>query len=190
MKHESEIETDPELVRRLLASQFPQWAELPVRRLPVGGTDHTLYRIGEDLLARMPRIGWATDQAESDQRWLPLLAPRLPLAVPAPVGLGEPGEGFPWRWTVVPWLAGENPANGNLDLEQAAVDLAGFVKALAGCDPAGGPAKNGTSRGVPLAARDELTRGAIAELGDRVDSRVVTEVWARALEADPWTKPG
>lgn len=189
MKHEGEIETSPELVRRLLAAQFPEWAALPITRLPVGGTDHTLYRIGEDLLARMPRIEWATDQADSDQRWLPLLARYLPLAVPAPLAVGEPGEGYPWRWTVVQWLPGSNATANKVDLDQAALDLAKAVTALHSIDTAGGPVKTGTDRGVPLAARDELTRRAIDELGDRIDQPRVTAAWEEAVTAPAWDRP-
>lgn len=190
MKHEGEIETSPALVRQLLAAQFPEWAELPVTRLPVGGTDHTLYRIGEDLLARMPRIKWATDQADSDERWLPLLARHLPLAVPAPLAVGEPGEGFPWRWTVVRWLPGGNATPDTVDLDQAADDLAAFVTALHGIDTTDRPERTGVGRGAPLATRDELTRAAIAELGDRVDGPRVTAAWEEAVSAAAWDRPG
>ncbi|GIG62264.1 hypothetical protein Lfu02_66360 [Longispora fulva] len=189
MMHENEIRTDAEQVRRLVAHQFPQWADLPVTALPPVGTDHMLYRIGGDLLARMPRIDWALDQADSDSRWLPVLAPHLPLPVPLPVALGGPGEGYPWRWSVVPWLSGENPTADNVDPGPAAADLAAFVRALHGVDTTGGPVKTGATRGVPLAARDEITRAAIAELGDRVDGARVTSAWEDALAAAPWAGP-
>ncbi|MBB5873332.1 aminoglycoside phosphotransferase (APT) family kinase protein [Allocatelliglobosispora scoriae] len=189
MMHEGEIRTDAELVRRLVARQFPQWADLPVTPMPIGGTDHALYRLGDDLIARMPRIDWAIDQAASDERWLPVLAPHLPLTVPAPLGVGEPGEGYPWQWSVVPYLPGENPAGDNVDLDRAAVDLAAFVLALHSVDTTGGPVKAGMDRGVPLAARDELTRTAIAELGDRVDTAAVTRAWDDAVSAEPWGGP-
>jgi aminoglycoside phosphotransferase (APT) family kinase protein len=148
-----------------------------------------LFRLGDDMVVRMPRIEWAADQAESDGRWLPVLAPHLPLAVPAPLAVGAPGEGFPWPWSVAPWLPGENPAEGNYDVEAAAVRLAEFVIALRGIDTTGGTLKTGTYRGVPLAARDELTRNAIVELGDRVDGPRVTKAWDRAMAAAAWTEP-
>lgn len=189
MMHEGEVRTDIEQVRRLVAAQFPQWAGMPVRAVPATGTDHALYRIGDELVARLPRIDWALGQAESDRRWLPFLAPQLPLAVPVPLGVGEPGEGYPWAWSVVPWLPGENPTSDNVDLDAAAAELAGFVTALRSADPTGGPVKTAQDRGVPLAARDELTRAAIAELGNRVDAARVTAVWEEALTADAWTGP-
>jgi len=186
MMHKNEVKTDAEQVRRLVAQQFPEWAGLEVTPMPIGGTDHALYRIGDELVARLPRIDWALDQAESDRRWLPRLAPHLPVPIPVPVATGHPGEGFPWEWSVVPWLDGENPTAANTDLTALAEDLAAFISAMHAVDPTGGPLKTGTTRGVPLADRDELTRTAIAELGDRIDTERVTAAWDRALEATPW----
>ncbi|HEY1489005.1 MAG TPA: aminoglycoside phosphotransferase family protein [Micromonosporaceae bacterium] len=181
--------TDADLVRRLLTAQFPQWADLSITRLREAGTDHTLYRLGTDLVARMPRIPDAVDQAESDGRWLPHLAPHLPLPVPAPLAVGAPGEGFPWPWSVAPWIPGENPSAGHLDMDVAAVQLGEFVAALRTIGTTGGYVKIGTARGVPLSARDEITRTAIAELGDRVDGRRALAVWDRAVSARPWPGP-
>lgn len=188
MMHETEVRIDTQQVRRLVAAQFPQWAGMPLTALPPSGTDHALYRIGEDLVARLPRIDWALGQVETDRRWLPFLAPQLPLAVPAPVAIGEPGEGYPWPWSIAPWIAGENPARNNVDLGAAALALADFITALQSVDTAGGPVKGGLDRGVPLANRDELTRAAIAELGDRVDTGRVTSAWEDALAASPWSE--
>ncbi len=187
MIHDGEICTEVAQVRRLVARQFPDWAARPITALPSTGTDHALYRIGTDLLARLPRIDWAVGQVDTDRRWLPLLAPHLPLPVPVPVAVGCPGEGFPWPWTVVPWLAGDTPTPANLDLVEAAAELAGFVRALHAVDPVGGDVKTGTARGTPIAARDEITRAAIAELGDRVDGVRVTVAWEQARTAPPWT---
>ena len=128
--HDDEVETDVELVRRLLAEQFPQWAELPIRPVDSYGTDHDIYRLGDDLAARLPRIEWATGQAAKEAQWLPKLAPHLPLAVPVQLATGQPAEGYPFEWSVYEWLPGEN-ANGTIDdLDRAAVDLAAFVTAL------------------------------------------------------------
>jgi aminoglycoside phosphotransferase (APT) family kinase protein len=104
--HDGEVRATVEQVHRLVAAQRPRWADLPVTPLPgqVEGTDHVLFRIGDELLARMPKIAWAVDQADSDARWLPVLAPHLPVRIPVPLYLGEPGAGYPWRWTVVPWI--------------------------------------------------------------------------------------
>lgn len=189
MMHEAEVRTDIEQVCRLVASQFPDWAGMPLTALPPSGTDHSLYRIGETLVARLPRIDWALGQVETDKRWLPFLAHHLPLAIPAPIAIGEPGEGYPWRWSIAPWIPGENPTGNNVDLGAAALALADFITALHSVDTVGGPVKDGLDRGVPLANRDELTRAAIAELGNRVDTAEVTAAWEEALAASPWSQP-
>jgi aminoglycoside phosphotransferase (APT) family kinase protein len=128
--HADEVETDVGLMRRLLAGQFPQWADLPIDLVASYGTDHDIYRLGEHLAARLPRIGWATSQALKEAEWLPRLAPHLPLAIPVQLAMGHPAEGYPFDWSVYEWLPGEN-ANGTIDdLDRAAVDLAEFVRAL------------------------------------------------------------
>ena len=105
---------------RLLAGQFPQWAELPVEAVASYGTDHDIYRLGDVLCVRLPRIGWATEQAAMEGRWLPVLAPHLPLRLPVQLARGRPGEGYPYEWSVYEWLPGDN-ANGTItDLDQAA----------------------------------------------------------------------
>jgi aminoglycoside phosphotransferase (APT) family kinase protein len=127
------------------------------------------------------------DDVEKEQRWLPHLAPLLPLAVPVPLGSGQPAEGYPWPWSVYRWLPGEDAAAGGLrSLPEAAVDLAGFVAALHGIETPGTPPLAGSSRGVPLSVRDEATRSAIAALGNDVDARAVTAAWEAALAAPEW----
>jgi aminoglycoside phosphotransferase (APT) family kinase protein len=182
--HDDEVVSTPELVRRLVTDQFPQWAHLPVTPGPVGGTDHHLFRLGDELLVRMPKIAWAQHQAVSDARWLPRLAPHLPLQVPAPEAVGEPGLDFPFRWSVTPWLDGASPAVGELGPD-AARQLGEFVAALRTVSTEGGPVKDGTGRGVPLARLDDEVRAAITESGTRIDARAVTKAWDQALGARP-----
>jgi aminoglycoside phosphotransferase (APT) family kinase protein len=182
--HDDEVVSTPDLVRRLIAHQMPQWARLPVTPGPAGGTDHHLFRLGDELLVRMPKIAWAQDQATTDARWLPLLAPHVPLRLPAPEAVGEPGENFPYRWSVTPWLDGASPAVGELGAG-AARQLGEFVAALRTVSTVGAPVKEGTSRGVPLARLDDDVRAAVAESGTRIDARAVTKAWDQALGARP-----
>lgn len=187
--HENEIEVDAALARELVRDQFPGWADLPVTRVTEFGTDHALYRLGDELLARLPIIDWAVDQVASDERWMPVLGPHLPLAIPQPVAVGTPGHGYPYPWLVVGWLPGRTPTSEMLAQDGAAEDLAGFVRALHAVDTIGGPVKSGTMRGVPLAARDAITREAITEAGDRIDGAAALDVWQGALAAEPWPGP-
>jgi aminoglycoside phosphotransferase (APT) family kinase protein len=184
--HPEEIGTDVALVRRLLAGQFPHWADLAIDPVVSYGTDHDIYRIGDQLAARLPRIGWATDQAEKEAEWLPRLGPHLPLAVPVQLAKGEPAEGYPFEWSVYEWLPGEN-ANGTIDdLDQAAVDLAAFVNALRRIDTKDAYQRPPGSRGAPLAERDEHVRESISELGDRIDGAAALLSWEESVNAPNW----
>ncbi len=190
--HADEVHTDDALVRRLLAGQFPQWAELPIERIASSGTDHAIYRLGHDMAVRLPRIHWATGQVEKDTRWLPKLAPHLPLAIPVPLAKGSPAEGYPWYWSVVPWLEGEAwTTDGVDDLHQAAIALAQFIIALQRIDTTSGP-RGGRSnfyRGVPLSMRDADMRAQIAASGDMVDADAMIEAWEAALATPAWDGP-
>jgi aminoglycoside phosphotransferase (APT) family kinase protein len=189
--HADEVRLTADQVSRLVASQCPQWAGLPVAPLPdeVEGTDHVLFRIGTDLVARMPKIDWAVEQAESDARWLPVLAPRLPVRVPVPLHLGEPDAGYPWRWTVVPWIAGETPPRAGCDDVRLAHDLAAFVRALHRVDTAGAPLKPPGARGTALRHVDAAVRRVLPELAkydDGFDVAAAGAAWDACLSAPDW----
>jgi aminoglycoside phosphotransferase (APT) family kinase protein len=184
--HAEEIDTDAALARRLLAGQFPHWADLPIEPVVSYGTDHDIYRLGDRLAARLPRIGWATDQATKEAEWLPRLAPHLPLAVPVQLAMGHPAEGYPCEWSVYEWLPGEN-ANGTIDdLDQAAADLAAFVKALRRVDASDAFPRPRGARGGPLAELDGSVRRSIAKLGDRIDGAAALRSWEESLDAPEW----
>ncbi|MGW2639873.1 aminoglycoside phosphotransferase family protein [Streptomyces sp. NPDC001348] len=183
-----EVDIDVDVVRRLIADQFPVWASLPVERLESAGTENAMFRLGADKVVRLPRHPGAVDDVLHEQCRLPGLGPWLPVPTPEPVGRGEPGAGFPWPWSVYRWLEGRNPVAGRLEEPGAlAGDLAGFVRALRRIDPADGPPGY---RGVPLATRDAPTRDAIARLADRgVDTAPLTARWEEALRAPRHTGP-
>lgn len=175
--HADELEIDEPLVRRLLREQFPEWSALPLARIEPEGTVNAIFRLGDELAVRLPRlVEWSAD--EEELRLLLRLAPLLPLEIPRPLALGEPGFGYPCRWLVVTWLVGETAPVAELDAVQAARDLAAFVRALQAVDPEGAPA--GRDR---LAERDARTREHVARLGAEV-----LDVWERALAAPPWEK--
>ncbi|MCW8102946.1 aminoglycoside phosphotransferase family protein [Streptomyces tauricus] len=183
---------DAALVRRLVDTQFPQWAWLPLELLDPAGSDHVIYRLGEELSVRLPRHSGAIGQARKESEWLPRLAPRLPLAVPVPVGVGEPGFGYPWPWAVSRWLDGEVATVDALaDSSEAAVELAAFLLALQRFEPDDMCAlavREDLTVG-PLAARDRATRAAIAEVDAAFDGAAMTGLWDAALSAPAWDRP-
>ena len=188
--HADEVPTDAELVGRLLAAQFPHWAALPIGRVPSAGTDNALYRLGEDMVARLPRTERTSRTLAKERRWLPTLAPHLPLPVPVPLADGRPAEGYPFPWSVYRWLrGGDATVRSVTDERRLATDLAQFVGALQRIDPAGGPqpGEHNFYRGVPLAARDAPTRAAIASLDGEIDVDAVSAAWDEAVQTPEWT---
>jgi aminoglycoside phosphotransferase (APT) family kinase protein len=186
--HDGEIPVEQDVVRRLVATQLPEAAVQPLRRLETWGTDHVIFRLGEDLSVRLPKIDWAAAQGELESRWLPVLAPHLPVEVAVPLLVGEPDFGYPFRWYVAPWLHGVNPDPAD-DQRQLACDLAAFVRALGAVEPQDAPAPRDGQRGGPLAAADASTRDAAEELRDVVDVEPLLAVWTAGVEAPPWQGP-
>ncbi len=181
MMHPDEVATDVGVVRRLISDQFPQWANLPLSPVASAGTDNALYRLGHELVVRLPKIAWAVPELEIRAHWVPILAPRLSHPVAAPIAIGQPGHDFPWKWSVYPWFEGTNPVVGGLDQpEELAGDLVDFIRSLRSIDPTGGPPA-GFSRGGALSERDEPTRKAIAALDGLIETESVSAAWEEAL---------
>lgn len=180
-----------DLVRRLVRHQFPQWAGLEVRPVPAPGWDNQTFRLGETMSVRLPTADAYALAVEKEHRWLPVLAPHLPVPIPAPVGLGVPGDGYPHPWSVYRWLDGE-PATGAAIADRTAFarDVARFLVALQRVDADGGPGPGRHSwfRGGPLSVYDPETREAIETLGDRIPGAAATRMWETALSTS-WPKP-
>jgi len=187
--HPNEQIPEPPAVQRLLRAQFPQWADLPLAKVVSDGTDNALYRLGDKLVARFPRVEWAIQQVAKEAHWLPKFAASLPLAVSAPRAVGEPGEGYPWQWCVAPWFEGTDARAEELrDLSEAARDLAQFLRALQRIDATDGPpaGRANFNRGVPLTAVDVGVRRAIPHWEETFDTTAITAVWEDALAAPAW----
>ncbi|MGH8875914.1 MAG: aminoglycoside phosphotransferase family protein [Stackebrandtia sp.] len=190
---------DVPLVRRLLKTQFPQWADLPVTPVPTQGMDNATFRLGERLSVRLPRYRRWVGQVEREQRWLPRLAPHLPLTVSTPLAQGDPGEGFGFPWSVYRWLDGDAVDPDRLDDPlRAARDLAEFILALQSIDTTGGPGPQWSNsyRGAAIdapvdsVAAKERVLPKIEALKDTVDTTAIMEVWEAALSAPAWDRPG
>jgi aminoglycoside phosphotransferase (APT) family kinase protein len=190
--HADEVEIDVSLVGRLLAAQFAQWADQPIAPVHSAGTVYALFRLGDDMVVRLPRRHKYLAEIDKEHQWLPWLAPHLPLAIPVPLAKGAPGEGFLLPWSVYRWLEGEDATIACVaDLSQAAHDLAHFIAALQGIRTAGWPPPGppSASRGVLLSTRDAETRAAIASLDGMLDTRAATAAWKTALQAPAWDGP-
>ena len=181
-------------MRRLIAAQFPQWADLPIKPVEFDGWDNRTFHLGEEMSVRLPSAEAYAAQVEKEHQWLPRLAPLLPLPIPAPLAMGSPADGYPWRWSVYRWLDGEIATIERIaDLRQFATTLVEFLTALQHIDPTGGPppGPHNFFRGGPLTIYNAETRQAIAALDDQIDADMTTAattVWEAALNAT-WPGP-
>lgn len=185
------VNIDVPLVRRLVTSQFPQWADLPIKPVEFGGWDNRTFHLGDRMTVRMPSAAPYALEVEKEQAWLPRLAPLLPLPIPTPLGLGVPAEGYPWPWSIYRWIEGEVATRTRIaDMGEFASELASFLVALYQVDATDGPLPglHNFYRGGPLTTYDGETRRAIKTLGDRIDTEAVSEVWEAAL-ASTWDRP-
>ena len=177
------MEITEELVRGLLREQHPELAELELREV-IGGWGNQMWRLGDELAVRMPRTEGAPELLLKEHRWLPELAPRLPLPVPTPVRLGVPSERFPRTWLVTEWVAGEPADRTPISAEAAAETLASFLRALHVEAPADAPLS--PDRGRPMRT---LALGFDEVLDQVAAGDDVREVWADAVAAPEWDGP-
>jgi len=177
---------DATLVAQLVQSQHPDLISGDIREMS-SGFDNTIWRLGDDYVVRVPRRLVAVPLIESEQRWLPELAPRLPLAIPTPVRVGRPSDLFAWPWTISRWIEG-TPGNA-VDpavLVGAAVPLGAFFRALHVAAPADAPTN--AFRDVPLRALETNFLSRLDEIGSAIDHDNVLQVWKAAVSAAPWAR--
>lgn len=179
------------LVRRLVDAQFPGWAHLPLRPVELDGWDNTSFRLGDELSVRLPSAERYVQQVQKEHTWLPRLAPCLPLPIPVPLAIGQPGEGYPWQWSVYRWIQGRPAARETVaDLPEFAASLGQFLRALMRIDAAGGPppGDHNFMRGAHPSFYDAETRRALVTLQGQVDVRAAAAVWEAALQSS-WQSP-
>jgi len=185
------------LVQRLIADQFPQWAGLPVRPVAACGWDNHTFHLGSEMSVRLPSAAEYAQAVEKEHRWLPRLAPLLPLPVSSPLARGRPGRGYPFAWSVYRWLPGDpataaRTADGSVDLVRLGLDLADFLAALQRVDPNDGPAPGTHNwfRGGTLRTFDATTQAALHTLEKHprggFDGELAHRAWSAALDAR-WT---
>ena len=189
----AELDLTPDLAARLLTEQHPDLADLAMSPLS-RGWDNTMFRLGDELTIRLPHRRLAEQLLVAEQRWLPKLGPRLPLPVPIPVRIGTPTDYYPWHWSVLPFFPGRPVGTeAELDASTAADELGRFLAALH--TPAPPDAPENTGRGVPLAARDEVTNRYLNAISDDASPFTDAECgelrnrWARYLTLPDWDGP-
>lgn len=179
------------MVKRLLEGQFPQYASMPLKPVLPGGWDNRTFRLGNELSVRLPSADRYVPQVEKEHRWLPALAPHLPLPIPVPLAMGAPSDDYPWPWSIYHWLEGQSAAASEIvDTPAFAHSLGSFLAALYRIDAIGGPdaGHHNFHRGGDLVVYDNETRAAMSALSGKLDVSSAAEVWASAL-ASEWKAP-
>ncbi|MFE7671776.1 aminoglycoside phosphotransferase family protein [Streptomyces albidoflavus] len=179
---------DAVVAGRLIAAQFPHWSPLEIRPVDAQGWDNCTFRLGDEMLVRLPTAREYALAVEKEHRWLPVLAPALPLDVPVPLARGVPDPDFAHHWSVYRWIEGEPATQAVIEDETAfAIHLAGFLVSLQRIDTAGGPAPglHNWFRGGPLTTYDGWTRAALERLDGLIRTEAAEEIWERASRA-PW----
>jgi aminoglycoside phosphotransferase (APT) family kinase protein len=190
--HAGEIDISTDLAIKLIAGQFPQWARLRVRPVISVGTECVLYRLGDDLVIRLPRRPGGTLDELLIEGVLPRLAPYLPVPVPELIAEGRPTADYPASWGVLRWIDGDTPAEGHLTAPGLlADDLAEFLVALwridlAQVDLANSPA---AYRGGPLVEEHEFTLDAIEQVRGQIDADAARDIWDGAMQLPAWEGP-
>lgn len=181
----ADVDIDEALVRFLLNEQHQDLAGLELREV-AGGWDNRMWRLGADLAVRLPRTPRAPSLLRTEQRWLPFIAPALPLPVPVPVRVGEPSTRFPATWSVVRWVAGEPADRMPITSPRSADDLAEFLRALHRSAPAEAPVS--PDRGMSLARWHDFGKGSTV-IASSVLAASARRVWEQALAAPEWHGP-
>ncbi|MCP2163176.1 aminoglycoside phosphotransferase family protein [Goodfellowiella coeruleoviolacea] len=178
-----EVRFGQDLVRALLRDQHPDLADLALRDV-AGGWDNQQWRLGTELAVRLPRTERAPALLRTEQKWLLVLAERLPLPTPVPVRVGEPSALFEHTWTITRWVVGEPADRAPITRADAADTLAGFLRALHRPAPAQAPVN--PTRGIPLAELSEAFTTALEVIADDASAGAAREVWAKAVAAPAW----
>ncbi|MEZ4641656.1 MAG: aminoglycoside phosphotransferase family protein [Chloroflexota bacterium] len=181
--HKGEMDINIALVRQLLAEQFPHLAKRPVTLVRSTGTVNAIFRIGDDLYARLPRVAEWAKSLNREWEWLPKIAPHISLAIPQPVVRGKPTSTYPYSWAIYRWIEGASYQDDLInDERQVARDLANFIMELQGVAMQGAP----SGGRAPLIELDAVTRSVIETLRGVIDTEAVLELWTRSLEVPPW----
>lgn len=182
--HVEEFEIDESLVLHLLTEQFPSWAHLPIKRVVSSGTDNALFRLGDTLCVRLPRMESAASKIQKSHAWLSFLAPKLPLPIPTPVEMGKPCERFLWPWSISTWLSGGNAYQCPLrDLTQTAYALAHFLTSLHQIQSNNGPTSR---RAGSLCTQNDEVEESLYALQYKINKQKVSNLWCESLAASPW----
>jgi len=180
------------LITNLISEQFPQWKDLPIKSVARQGCDNKTFRLGDHMLVRLPSAEEYVRQVQKEHKWLPLLAPNLPLPIPEPIAIGKPSKYYPWKWSVYKWLDGDSANTVELDdehLETIALQLAHFLSEFHKFDAAGAPTPglHNWWRAAHTSVYDAEARALINKLKNLIDADKANSLWEKAISSK-WDK--
>jgi aminoglycoside phosphotransferase (APT) family kinase protein len=177
------------LVKRLVNEQFPEYGHLRLVKVVPGGWDNRTFRLGDQLVVRMPSAERYASQVQKEQDWLPVLAHSLDVAIPKPVAHGSPTKDYPYPWSIYEWIKADTADKLKADaFDQFAKDAAGFLSSLQQVESAGAPlAGPPFYRGCPLKIYDSEAYEAISTLDGVIDGQIAMEIWGEAMSSE-WTE--
>ena len=186
------IKIDSLFIQNLLSKQFPQWSKLPIVSVEPQGWDNRVFRLGKNMLIRVPSAACYASQVIKEQKWLAVIAPKLTIEIPEPIAMGKPDFGYPWNWSIYKWIKGETAAMSKLANScEFARDLAQFLMALHKIDAKDGPlpGKDNFYRGGSLEVYDEETKKAIFALKGKIDEHSAAQIWDAGVKTSWSAKP-
>src|SRR3990167_181520 len=189
---QNKFDVSVSLIKNLIFEQFSQWKNLPIKEVEVQGWDNRTFRLGSEMLIRMPSAECYAVKVEKEQKWLPILAKHLSIKIPEPIAMGKPSKDYPWNWSIYKWIEGKSANTLNVnekDLENIAKQVDQFLNELHKIDTAGAPSpgKHNFYRGGDLSVYDKETRSAIEKLKTFISAENVLKVWEKAL-GSAWNK--
>lgn len=182
--HQNEINPDNDLVAVLIEQQFPKWKKLPLLKIKHDGTDHAIFRLGDHMCVRLPRIESSAKFLLQEQHILKSLKPHLPCKIPSPIVIGKPCAHFPYSWAIMDWIEGHTAFNHPpKNLEQCADTLANIILSLQKIETADAPY---SQRGGILRMRDQYVWSSLDALKHRPDHEQLCNLWNELTKTPPW----
>ncbi|MEG1870553.1 MAG: hypothetical protein RR192_00980 [Peptostreptococcaceae bacterium] len=174
------VKITKEIVEKLIKNQFPQWGDLEIKEVEKSGHDNRTFHLGSEMNIRFPSDKCYVSQVEKELEWLPKLKEYLNLKISEPIAKGNPGEGYPWSWSINKWITGDTVSYDNIrELKEFAIDLAEFLKELQWADCTNGPiaGEHNFFRGGLLEVYDNETKEALNNLKDELEVDKLYEIW-------------
>lgn len=182
-----------DLAHKLIAEQFPEYAHLPIVSVKKQGHDNRTYRLGSNMLIRMPTADSYALKVPIEQEILPQLASYLTVRIPAPIRMGAATHDYPYPFSIYKWLEGTSInllVLDNVYLEKLAFDIANFLKELQSIDCVDGPTpgQHNWWRGDHASVYDKGAREQILKLSNTIDANKAINIWEQASKTK-WNKP-